>query len=66
MDNQCSKCGGEGILPIETDENKYYYCYKCLKQALIQLDLLLYKNKEVRKLIKDIKRALKHEKNTIN
>ena len=63
----CTKCGAtplpEHLLPIETETNSYYYCSSCLKVAQNDLSMKIILNKDERRLLKNIRKFLKHEKN---
>ncbi len=63
----CSKCDNEqlpeNLMTIESETKTYYYCRICLKQAQDTLNMLIFKNKENRQLLKRIRKFLKHEKN---
>ena len=50
-------------MSIATDDNKYYYCRICLKQAQDTLSMQIFQNKDTRALLKKIRRFLKSEKN---
>ena len=61
----CSKCGNEtlpeNLLPIEMEYNKFYYCRICLKNAQDTLSMQMFKNKDTRKLLKNIRKFLRSE-----
>ncbi len=61
----CSKCGKEtlpeNLMGIVTEDRKYYYCRVCIKQARDNLSMQLFKNKDTRKLLKDIRKFLESE-----
>lgn len=65
MELRCSRCNSaplpEDLLPIESDNATYYFCSACLKQAEGTLAMKIFKNKEERKLLKNIRKFLKHE-----
>ena len=61
---QCDKCGRkrEGLV-IETADRKHFFCKGCLKKAADTLNMMPFKNQEVRDLLKQIRRYLRKKIN---
>lgn len=63
----CSRCGKETapekLLKIESEHQHYQYCITCLKIAHDILSMKIAPNKEERRLLKSIRKFLKHVKN---
>ena len=64
----CTKCGQEPpeekLMPIKNEEDTiYYFCELCLKEAHDLLSLKIIKTPEEKRLLKSIRKFLKHGKN---
>ena len=60
----CEKCGRRrpGIT-IVTAERTHFYCKTCIKKAADTLNMLPFKNQEVRSLLKQIRKYLREKIN---
>ena len=63
--NRCEKCSKEQfgkMMEIKTENAIHFFCNPCLFEAEKSLAMLLFKNKDQRKLLKNIRKWLKHTK----